>query len=89
MRAFLLLAIAALAACAPQPVSVPPPMAATPAQLSPAQQLLEDVRILSADDMEGRLVGSPGGAKARTYILGRLNEIGLAPALGASFEHPF
>jgi hypothetical protein len=64
-------------------------MAATPAQLSSAQQLLEDVRILSADDMEGRLVGSPGGAKARTYILGRLNEIGLAPALGASFEHTF
>jgi Zn-dependent M28 family amino/carboxypeptidase len=89
MRVFLLLAIAALASCSAQPVISPPPMAATPAQLSSAQQLLEDVRILSADDMEGRLVGSPGGAKARTYILGRLNEIGLAPALGGSFEHPF
>ncbi|MEY4786051.1 MAG: hypothetical protein RIR41_3986, partial [Pseudomonadota bacterium] len=60
MRVFLLLAIAALASCSAQPVISPPPMAATPAQLSSAQQLLEDVRILSADDMEGRLVGSPG-----------------------------
>jgi Zn-dependent M28 family amino/carboxypeptidase len=39
--------------------------------------------------MEGRQVGSPGGARARAYILSRFGEIGLAPAVGASFEHPF
>jgi Zn-dependent M28 family amino/carboxypeptidase len=39
--------------------------------------------------MEGRLVGSPGGARARAYILDRLNQIGVAPALGSSLEHPF
>ena len=48
-----------------------------------------DVRILAADDMQGRLVGSEGGAKARAYLLGRLAEIGLAPALGGGFEHSF
>lgn len=85
MRAFLLLAIAALAACAPQPVVSSPPMAATPAQLTPAQQLLEDVRILSADDMEGRLAGTPGGLKARAYIRGRMEAIGLDPIMTMPF----
>ncbi len=52
---------------------------ASPALAAPGDRALEDVRILSADDMEGRLVGSPGGEKARGYILGRMREIGLAP----------
>lgn len=52
---------------------------APPALAAPGDRALEDVRILSADDMEGRLVGSPGGEKARGYILGRMREIGLAP----------
>lgn len=46
---------------------------------APGDRALEDVRILSADDMEGRLVGSPGGEKARAYILGRMRDIGLVP----------
>lgn len=75
--------LALLAACAPY--------ATAPAPVAPPapDRLLEDVRILSADDMEGRLAGSPGGASARAYILGRLAEIGLEPALGGTFEHPF
>lgn len=52
---------------------------ASPVIAAPGDRALEDVRILSADDMEGRLVGSPGGAKARAYILGRMREIGLVP----------
>lgn len=52
---------------------------ASPALAAPGDRALEDVRILSADDMEGRLVGSPGGEKARGYILGRMREIGLVP----------
>lgn len=52
---------------------------ASPVAAAPGERAVEDVRVLSADDMEGRLVGSPGGEKARAYILGRMREIGLAP----------
>lgn len=51
----------------------------SPAAAAPGDRAVEDVRVLSADDMEGRLVGSPGGEKARGYILGRMRGIGLAP----------
>jgi Peptidase family M28 len=51
-------------------------------------QLLQDVQILSANDMEGRKVNSPGGAKARTYVLERFKQVGLKP-LDSSFEQPF
>jgi Zn-dependent M28 family amino/carboxypeptidase len=54
----------------------------------PGAHALDDVRVLSADDMEGRGVGTPGGAKARAHIVKRFNEIGLRPQ-GASFEAPF
>lgn len=50
-----------------------------PAAAAPGDRAVEDVRVLSADDMEGRLVGSPGGEKARGYILGRMRGIGLVP----------
>ena len=53
-----------------------------------AARLLEDVRALSADDMEGRGAGTKGGELARAYVLRRFNETGLAP-LGPSFEQPF
>ena len=60
--------------------------AADPA--SPPRQLYEDVRILAADEMAGRLVGTPGSAKARAYLLERLRTIGVEPVL-AGFEQPF
>src|SRR2546423_5644545 len=44
-----------------------------------AEQLLEDVRILSADAMEGRRAGQQGGAMARAYIVTRLDEAGMKP----------
>jgi len=52
------------------------------------EQLLEDLRILAADEMEGREAGSPGGARARAYIVERLEAIGAAP-VGESYEHAF
>lgn len=61
---------------------------AAPAFAGPGDKALDDVRILSADDMEGRLVGTPGSEKARAYILSRFAEIGLAP-LGDKFEQTF
>ena len=54
----------------------------------PGANALNDVRILSADDMEGRGIGTPGGAKARAYIVKRFGQIGLKPQ-GKTFEQPF
>jgi len=70
-----------LCACA----SAPPPAVQTAA---PADRLLEDVRILSADDMEGRKVDTPGSAKARAYIEQRFAEAGIEP-FGDNYEQPF
>ena len=57
--------------------------APTPAQVAVPPQLMEDVRILSADDMEGRDTGSPGGERARAYIVSRLEALGVAaPPMG-------
>jgi pimeloyl-ACP methyl ester carboxylesterase len=53
-----------------------------------APQLLRDLEILSADDMEGRQAGTPGGEKARAYVVARFKASGLQP-FGASFEQPF
>jgi hypothetical protein len=52
------------------------------------QQLLDDLRILSADDMEGRGAGTEGSARARAYIIDRLTQIGVAPMAG-DYEHGF
>jgi Zn-dependent M28 family amino/carboxypeptidase len=53
-----------------------------------AARLLEDVRTLSADAMEGRGAGTKGGELARAYVERRFTEAGLAP-LWSSFEQPF
>lgn len=46
-------------------------------------QLIEDLRILSADDMEGRDTGAPGGERARAYIVARFEALGVAaPPMG-------
>ena len=62
--------------------------ATTPAVRVDAAQIFHDVETLAADDMEGRLPGSPGGEKARAYVLRRLKEAGVVP-LGEGFERPF
>ncbi len=59
----------------------------TPAAASP-DQLFEDVRILAADDMAGRLAGTPGSAKARAYLLARMKAIGIEP-YGDGYEQHF
>ncbi|KAA5800997.1 M28 family peptidase [Alkalicaulis satelles] len=71
-----------LAACEPRAAEAPGPCDGLTAQP------LRDVCILAADDMEGRMVGSEGGARARAYILSRFEEIGLSPAQGG-FEQAF
>lgn len=62
--------------------------AAHPAFAGPGDNALDDVRILSADDMQGRAPGTPGSEKARAYILSRFAQIGLSP-VGERFEQPF
>lgn len=82
-RALIVLVSACLlAACA----SAPPP--APVADLNPVDTLMEDVRVLSADDMQGRAPGTEGSARARAYIIGRFEEIGVDPA-GPGFEQDF
>jgi Zn-dependent M28 family amino/carboxypeptidase len=43
------------------------------------QQLLQDIRILSSDSMQGRLSGSKGNVMAQAYILKRFQSVGLKP----------
>lgn len=58
-------------------------LAAAPPQ-SPLQPRADrwwaDVSTLAADDMEGRLTGSPGYDRAADYVVKRLRRIGLTPA---------
>lgn len=72
-----------LAACASLPAAGP----ARDPQID-AAALLDDVRILASDEMEGRETGTPGAERARAYILERYREIGLAPVNGA-YQHAF
>ena len=57
-------------------------------RLFDAGALLRDLRTLSADDMEGRQIGTPGGAKARAFLIGRFKESGVQP-FGDTYEQPF
>lgn len=51
-------------------------------------QPLVDLRILAADDMQGRLVGSEGNARARAYLVERLGDIGVTPVF-ENYEQAF
>ena len=53
-----------------------------------ASRLLEDVRELSSDAMEGRRAGTKGGEMARAYVERRFTELGLKP-FWPSYEQPF
>nr|WP_314435548.1 M28 family peptidase [uncultured Brevundimonas sp.] len=73
-------AVLALSAC----VTEPPKVAVADQPIAIAgvshDQLLADVRVLSADDMEGRDTGSAGGERARNYIVSRLDAMDVRPA---------
>lgn len=63
-------------------------VAAVDSRLFNAGQLLRDVETLSADDMQGRGVGTPGGFKAREFVVKRFKEAGLK-SFGDSYVQPF
>lgn len=50
------------------------------------EKILQDVKIISADEMEGRGPGTPGEDKAASYIAERFKANGLAPVNGAYFQ---
>jgi len=62
--------------------------AAPPNAVVDSAALLHDLQVLSADDMQGRQVDTPGGAKARAYVGERLTASGVQP-FGDSLEAPF
>src|SRR3954452_6738502 len=94
-----LVALVLLASCAaPQRsqsrnVGVAKPAAASPSPESgsktiDAARLLEDVRVLSSDEMEGRGMGTQGGVKARAFVITRFADLKLK-TFGDSYEKPF
>jgi peptide/nickel transport system permease protein len=55
-----------------------------------AQRALEDMRVLSSAEFEGRETGTPGARRAAEYVAGRMKEMGLQPAgQQDSFVHSF
>ena len=72
-----------LAACANMTETAAPAVTAPATVSANYDQLLADTRILSADDMEGRDTGAPGGERARAYIVSRFEALGIAaPPVG-------
>jgi Zn-dependent M28 family amino/carboxypeptidase len=53
-----------------------------------ASQLLRDDETLSADDMQGRGIGTAGGIKAREFVAARFKASGLK-SFGDSYSQPF
>jgi hypothetical protein len=51
-----------------------------------AVSLLNDVRYLAADELGGRLIGSPGADSASAYLVRRFRRSGLLPAPGGWFQ---
>jgi len=82
MRPVILVSFLVLTACAGAP---PAPQPKAP----PVDHLLDDVRILSADDMEGRAPDTAGSQKARDYIERRFGEAGIEPVKKDDYEQPF
>jgi Zn-dependent M28 family amino/carboxypeptidase len=73
-RALLLLA----AGCAARTVPTAPPAPAASASID-ADDLLRHVKVLSSDDFEGRLPGTPGEEKTVAYLSAEMRKLGLQP----------
>jgi Zn-dependent M28 family amino/carboxypeptidase len=87
---FLFIVLASSVFAQTNAVKTPPKtiMGSPSSRVIDAKQLLRDDETLSADDMQGRGIGTPGGAKAREYIVARFKEAGLKP-LNNSYLQPF
>jgi hypothetical protein len=49
-------------------------------------RLLDDIRFLSDDGLEGRMTGSAGADSAAAYLARRFSQVGLQPAAGGWFQ---
>jgi Zn-dependent M28 family amino/carboxypeptidase len=92
MKRFVLIALILLTGSflAAQTMMSPKKNADTPpiSKVVDAKQLLRDVEVLSSDEMQGRAPDTPGGAKAREYIVKRFEQSGLKP-IGGSYLQTF
>jgi hypothetical protein len=52
-------------------------------------QLMRDVATLAAPEFEGRATGTPGGVRARQWVVDQFGGIGLAPAGAEGYTQPF
>lgn len=53
------------------------------------EQLLDDLRFLSSDELEGRKTGSEGNRMAREFLVERFEALGVKPAGEQNFEQVF
>jgi hypothetical protein len=49
-------------------------------------RLLDDIKFLSDDRLQGRVTGSPGADSSASYLARRFSEVGLQPAAGGWFQ---
>ena len=77
----LFLAVLFIGACGPRGLSESEAL-----QLISKDEIIKDVLVLSADDMEGRGAGTAGCRKAATYIADRFKANGLSPVNDSYFQ---
>jgi hypothetical protein len=63
--------------------------AACAAAPPPSPTLRSDIVYLASDELEGRMTGSAGEAKAAAYIAARMQAIGLSPLADGTYRQPF
>jgi membrane-associated protease RseP (regulator of RpoE activity) len=56
------------------------------AQRPEPPRLLDDIRFLSEDRLQGRMTGSAGADSAASYLARRFSQVGLQPAAGGWFQ---
>jgi len=65
-------------------VLIGPPLEAQ--RVAQPPRLLDDIKFLSDDKLQGRETGSPGADTAAAYLARRFSEVGLQPAAGGWFQ---
>ena len=55
-------------------------------QVAEPPRLLDDIKTLTEDQLQGRATGSPGADLAASYLARRFSEVGLQPAAGGWFQ---